>query len=222
MGIRENLYSLLEKLPDNVKLVAVTKTRSEAEILDAYGTGHRLFGENKVQELMNKRDNLPSDIQWHMVGHLQSNKVKYIAPYISLIHGVDSLKLLKVINKEGVKNNRVIDCLLQIHIAEEETKFGMSEQEVHELLNSSFTQEMENARLCGLMGMATFTDNREQIRKEFRQLSGLFRKLKDEYFKDEPGFCELSMGMSSDYDIALEEGSTLIRVGSVIFGERMY
>ncbi len=220
MGIKDNLNKLLEKLPENVTLVAVTKTRSESEVMEAFNAGHRIFGENRVQELFDKKENLPEDIQWHMVGHLQSNKVKYIAPFVSLIHGVDSLKLLKVINKEGRKNNRVIDCLLQIHIAEEETKFGMSEEEVVNVFHSPAVKDLENVRICGLMGMATFTDNRKQVRKEFSRLAGLFGKLKDKFSGEFPSFSELSMGMSSDYDIAMEEGSTMIRVGTEIFGER--
>lgn len=220
MGIKDNLNKLLDKLPENVTLVAVTKTRSESEIMEAFNSGHRIFGENRVQELVDKKENLPEEIQWHMVGHLQSNKVKYIAPFVKLIHGVDSLKLLKVINKEGRKNNRIIDCLLQIHIAEEETKFGLSEEEVVNIFSSPEIKKMGNISICGLMGMATFTDNREQIRKEFRQLAGLFGKLKDEFSEKLPCFGELSMGMSSDYDIAIEEGSTMIRVGTEIFGER--
>ncbi len=222
MNIPKNLQKLKESIPEDVKIVLVTKTRTTGEIMEAYNAGHRLFGENKVQELLQKKDHLPEDIEWHMVGHLQSNKVKYIAPFIGFIHGVDSLKLLKVINKEAVKNSRVIDCLLQIHIAREETKFGMSQEEVFQMLDSPQTADLQNIRLRGLMGMATFTDKSQQIREEFEQLADLSSRIRQGYMTLLPHFGELSMGMSSDYDIAIEKGSTMIRVGSVVFGERTY
>ena len=199
-------------------MVAVSKTKPNTAILEAYQTGHRIFGENKVQELTEKYESLPKDIEWHMIGHLQSNKVKYIAPFVSLIHGVDSFKLLKEINKRAAQNERVINCLLQIHIAEEDTKFGFDEKEVIELIKSEAFQDLKNIKVVGLMGMATFTDNENQIRKEFKSLKKIFDKLSTLYFQ----LSTLSMGMSGDYQIAIEEGSTMIRVGSSIFGERNY
>lgn len=190
--------------------------------MEAYNAGHRIFGENKVQELVPKYEAMPKDIEWHLIGHLQSNKVKYIASFVSLIHSVDSLKLLEVIDKEAQKHNRVIDCLLQIHIASEETKFGLSADELEELLSSNDFREMKNIRVVGLMGMATFTDNMAQVRMEFKFLSTLFQSVKAKYFADKPWFKELSMGMSSDYAAAVEEGSTMVRIGSNIFGHRNY
>lgn len=203
-----------------MRLVAISKTHTPGEVMLAYGAGHRIFGENKVQELIQKREDLPEDIEWHMVGHLQSNKVKYIAPFVDTIHSIDSVKLLKLVNKEGEKNDRVIKCLLQVHIADEDTKYGFSEEELFELFENSNLQELRNAPVAGLMGMATFTDDEEKIRGEFRYLSGLFNKLKTLYFADQLAFRELSMGMSGDFRIAMSEGSTLVRIGSLIFGER--
>lgn len=220
MEIRENIMALKKELPAGVKLVAITKTKPTEDILQAYHEGHTMFGENKVQELNHKHPLLPDDIQWHMVGHLQSNKVKFIAPFVNMIHSVDSLKLLQTINKEGVKNNRIIDCLLQIYIALEETKYGLSEEEVVEILNTDEVKSFTNVRICGLMGMATFTEDENVVRKEFRYLKGLFNKLKTSYFSEKSYFSELSMGMSGDYKIAVEEGSTIVRIGSLIFGER--
>jgi len=220
MGIQDNIRQFIEGLDSNVKLVAVSKTKSVGEILEAYHSGHKIFGENRIQELVYKAGELPKDIQWHMVGHLQTNKVKYIAPFIHLIHSIDSVKLLNVINKEAHKNDRIIDGLLQIHIAREETKFGLSEEEAIGILESTEYQQMRNIRLTGLMGMATFTDDMDGIRKEFRFLAGVFHRIKKRFFSEKPWFCELSMGMSGDYQIAIEEGSTLIRVGTLIFGER--
>ncbi|MFW5657254.1 MAG: YggS family pyridoxal phosphate-dependent enzyme [Bacteroidota bacterium] len=220
--IRENLERIKHILPDSVKLVAVSKTKPEEDILEAYQTGHRFFGENKVQELAKKAEQLPDDIEWHMIGHLQSNKVKYIAPFVSLIHAVDSFKLLKTIDKEAKKNNRIIPCLLQIHIATEESKFGLSEVECNEMLKSEEYQELKNVAIHGLMGMATYTDDLDQIRKEFSYLASLFARIKSEYFTEKSSFTELSMGMSNDYLIAVEEGSTMVRIGSSIFGERNY
>jgi len=222
MDIRGNIKKIVDSLAPGVKVVAVTKTRTIPEIMEAYDAGHRIFGENKVQELAGKQELLPGDIEWHMVGHLQTNKVKYIAPYVSLIHGVDSLKLLRTVNKEAFKNNRVIDCLLQVHIALEETKFGFSEEELEGLLDQLPSEDLLNVRISGLMGMATFTSDNDLIRSEFRYLAELFRKLKKSFFREKNYFCELSMGMSGDYLIAVEEGSTIVRIGSLIFGEREY
>ncbi|HNV53232.1 MAG TPA: YggS family pyridoxal phosphate-dependent enzyme, partial [Tenuifilaceae bacterium] len=200
----------------------VSKTHPVEVIMEAYNAGHRIFGENKVQELVSKYEGMPKDIEWHLIGHLQSNKVKYIAAFVSLIHSVDSIKLLEVIDKEAQKHNRVIDCLLQIHIASEETKFGLSADELEELLSSNDFKEMKNIRVVGLMGMATFTDNMAQVRMEFKFLNNLFKSVKEKYFADKPWFKELSMGMSSDYAVAVEEGSTMVRIGSNIFGHRNY
>ncbi len=217
--ISNQLSDLKEKLPQGCTLVAVSKTKPSSDIMEAYEAGHRDFGENKVQELAKKAEELPKDIQWHMIGHLQSNKVKYIASFIHLIHGVDSIKLLKEINKQGGKSDRVIDCLLQIHIANEETKFGLSEQELTDILNSEFLNELTHVRITGLMGMATNTEDEDQIRKEFQNLKNLFEKIKDsDHVNVHMG--TLSMGMSGDYEIALEEGSNMIRIGSAIFGAR--
>ncbi len=216
MSITENLAKLKRELPAHVTLVAVTKTHPPEKILEAYQAGHRIFGENKVQELVSRQEQLPKDIEWHLIGHLQTNKVKYIAPFISLIHSVDSLKLLQEINKQALKHNRTIDCLLQIHIAEEETKFGLSFGEAQQLLASNEIQQIRNIRIKGLMGMATFTSDESQIRKEFRSLKTLFGQLST----NNKQLSTLSMGMSSDYKIAIEEGSTLVRVGNAIFGSR--
>ncbi|HLU50893.1 MAG TPA: YggS family pyridoxal phosphate-dependent enzyme [Flavobacteriaceae bacterium] len=219
--IAQNLQKILSEIPENVVLVAVSKTKSEAEIMEAYQVGQRIFGENKIQEMTEKYGALPKDIQWHMIGHVQTNKVKYMAPYVSLIHGVDSFKLLKEIDKQAAKNNRIIDCLLQIHIAEEETKFGLSENELFEILNSEDFSQLKNICVKGLMGMATFTDNTVQIKKEFSYLKSLFCKIKNTKTNNlNPEI--LSMGMSGDYPIAIAEGSTMVRIGSSIFGERNY
>jgi hypothetical protein len=204
----------------DVELVAVSKTKPQADITDIYQEGQRVFGENKVQELVDKHEALEKDIQWHMIGHLQSNKVKYIASFVSLVHAVDSLKLLQVINKEAKKNNRVIKCLLQLHIADEETKFGLDVEELGFLLEHESFQAMENVEVIGLMGMATFTPDEAQVREEFGNLKKMFNRLKDVYFKDQASFKEISMGMSGDYKIAIEEGSTMVRIGSTIFGGR--
>lgn len=220
--ISEQIKSIQESLPEGVRLIAVSKFHPNEAILEAYKAGQRLFGENHVQELIAKHESLPSDIKWHFIGHLQTNKVKYIAPFISLIHGIDTPKLLKVVDKEGAKVGRVIPCLLQIHIATEETKFGFSREECLEMLSSGIISELQHVQICGLMGMATNTDDEAQIREEFHTLHSLFEELKESYFKDAPTFKELSMGMSDDYPIAIEEGSTLIRVGTKIFGERDY
>jgi len=222
MSIQTNIQEIKSSLPQHVTLVAVSKTHPVETVMEAYSAGHRIFGENKVQELVSKYEVMPKDIEWHLIGHLQSNKVKYIAAFVSLIHSVDSLKLLEVIDKEAQKHNRVIDCLLQIHIASEETKFGLSADELEELLNSNDFKEMKNIRVVGLMGMATFTDNMAQVRMEFKFLGNLFNSVKEKYFADKPWFKELSMGMSSDYTVAIEEGSTMVRIGSNIFGHRNY
>jgi len=218
----ENYRKLIQFLPDHVRLVAVSKTHSPEKIMEIYQGGHRLFGENKVQELVSKYQVLPKDIEWHMIGHLQSNKVKYIAPFISLIHSVDSVKLLDVIEKEAIKNKRAIPCLLQVHIATEETKFGFSPEELLEFLLGGQWKKYQHIVFSGLMGMATYTDNTEQIRREFKTLAELFKTIKANYFSDNEYFNTLSMGMSNDYQIAIEEGSNMIRVGSLIFGERNY
>ena len=204
----------------NALLVAVSKTKPNEQVLDIYNQGHRTFGENKVQELKEKHKTLPKDIDWHFIGHLQTNKVKDIAPFVKLIHAVDSLKLLKEINKQAAKNERVIDCLLQFHIAEESTKFGLHKDDAEHLLQSAAAMKLANVRIVGVMGMATFTDNKEQIRNEFKTLRNIFKTLKDGHFKNAAHFKEISMGMSGDYKIALKEGSTMVRVGSLIFGVR--
>ncbi len=222
MTIADNLNDILKSLPEKVKLVAVSKTKSEADIMVAYQTGQRRFGENKVQEICRKYENLPKDIEWHFIGHLQTNKVKYIAPFVSLIHAVDSLKLLKTIDSEAKKVNRIIPCLLQFHIAEEETKFGLSEEEAIELLNSPVFAALKNIEIYGVMGMATFTDDKNQVSREFDELFRIFQLLKARYFSENDNFREISMGMSDDYPVAIERGSTMVRIGSHIFGARNY
>ncbi|MEM9143508.1 MAG: YggS family pyridoxal phosphate-dependent enzyme [Bacteroidota bacterium] len=216
MSIAENVQRLKNELPAEVTLVAVSKTKPVSHILQAYEVGHRVFGENKVQEMVQKWEALPKDIQWHMIGHLQRNKVKYMAHFVDLIHGVDSLKLLLEIDKRARQHQRTIDCLLQVHIAKEETKFGLDVEELHQLLSSNTFQKMENIRVVGLMGMATFTQDRVQIKKEF----GLLKDLFDQLRRTIPNMHVLSMGMSADYDLAIAEGSTMVRVGSKIFGAR--
>jgi pyridoxal phosphate enzyme (YggS family) len=218
MSITTDLNKLVSDLPSEVSLVAVSKTKPLEAILEAYNTGHRIFGENKVQELVSKWEELPKDIQWHMIGHLQRNKVKYIAPFVSLIHSVDSLRLLKEIDKQAQKNNRVIDCLLQVHIAQESTKFGFDEEDLKELINSGVLSELSNVNIRGLMGMATFTSEQAQIKAEFASLKQIYDRQKKSFEQ----FDILSMGMSGDYQLAIAEGSTMIRVGSAIFGARFY
>jgi pyridoxal phosphate enzyme (YggS family) len=218
--IRANLQRILEELPKGVTLVAVSKTKPNEAILEAYNAGQRIFGENKVQEMTQKAEMLPKDIQWHLIGHLQRNKVKYIAPFVSLIHGVDTFKLLKEIDKEGRKNNRIIDVLLQFHIAQEETKFGFSFEEAQEMLEDPEFSAMEHVNIRGVMGMATFTENKSQVADEFRALNNYFLALQGHFFKFNPTFDTVSMGMSGDYAIAIDEGSTMVRIGSSIFGER--
>jgi len=217
--IATNLQKIKENLPEHCTLVAVSKTKPNTAILDAYEVGQLDFGENKVQELARKAEELPKDIRWHMIGHLQRNKVKYIAPFVHLIHGVDSLRLLKEINKQGEKVNRIINCLLQIHIAKEETKFGFSEEELKHLLEQGELEPLSNIRIVGLMGMATFTQDHDQIKQEFMGLSDLFNNSK-QYTLSNVEITTLSMGMSGDYQLAIEEGSTMVRVGSAIFGSR--
>jgi len=222
MCIVENLKKIKSNLKDSVRLVAVSKTKPLSDIQEAYKAGQRIFGENKVQELTGKYESLPTDIQWHMIGHLQTNKVKQIAPFVSMIHSVDSLKLLKVINKEAKKNNRVIKCLFQFFIADETTKFGMDIKIAKSILSSDEFAEMKNVNIAGVMGVATNTPYKDQIRMEFNNLKQIFDDLKSKYFSESCDFCEISMGMSHDYQIAQEEGSTLVRVGSLIFGNRNY
>lgn len=219
MSIESNLLSIKATLPEQVTLVAVSKTKPISHLMQAYEAGQRIFGENKIQEMVEKWEAMPKDIQWHMIGHVQTNKVKFMAPFVSLIHGVDSLKLLQEIDKQAKKNNRTIDCLLQIYIAEEETKFGLDEEEVGTLLSSSMFKELKNIRVVGLMGMATFTDNQNQIKKEFTHLKTIFDNRKIINTSN----CQLntiSMGMSGDYKLAIDCGSTMVRIGSSIFGGR--
>jgi pyridoxal phosphate enzyme (YggS family) len=215
MSIKDNLLQIQTTIPANVTLVAVSKTKPVADLMEAYNAGQRVFGENKIQEMTEKWEQMPKDIQWHMIGHVQTNKVKYMAEYVSLIHGVDSLKLLHEINRQAAKHNRVIDCLLQVYIAEEESKFGLDENELNGIINF-ISQNSEvvykNIRIVGLMGMATFTDNQTQIKKEFQHLKSIFDK--------HPQLTTLSMGMSGDYQLAIECGSTMVRIGSSIFGNR--
>ncbi|MDR7211498.1 YggS family pyridoxal phosphate-dependent enzyme [Flavobacterium piscis] len=219
MSIQSNLNTIKSGLPEDVTLVAVSKTKPVSDLMQAYEAGQRIFGENKIQEMADKYEQMPKDIQWHMIGHVQTNKVKFMAPFVSLIHGVDSLKLLQEINKQALKNNRIIECLLQIYIAEEESKFGLDENELKELLSSPEFKDMKNIRILGLMGMATFTDAQNQIKKEFTHLKFVFdsiKKLKTENCE----FNTISMGMSGDYQLAIECGSTMVRIGSSIFGGR--
>ena len=222
MNIAQNIEKInAELVGTSARLIAVTKTKPVADLQAAYDGNCKIFGENKVQEMVEKWEILPKDIEWHLIGHLQSNKVKYMASFVSMIHSIDSLKLLQEVDKQALKNNRVIDCLLQIYIAQEETKFGLSEDEAREILDSEEFKAMKNVRIVGVMGMATFTDNQEQIRLEFRGLKAFFDTLKTEYISTENlQLMEVSMGMSGDYLIAAEEGSTLVRVGSAIFGSR--
>lgn len=221
-SITAQLNKLKKTIPDQVKLVAVSKTKPVEDILEAYKAGQRHFGENKAQEMETKHEQLPTDIVWHFIGHLQTNKVKYIAAYVSLIEAVDSLKLLKEINKQAAKNERIIPCLLQFHIAEEDTKFGLDQDEAAALLESEAFKKMKNIQIVGVMGMATFTEDMDQVRREFKHLKTIFDWLKSKYFVVDDSFREISMGMSSDYQVAIEEGATIVRIGSLIFGERNY
>jgi hypothetical protein len=220
MSISQNIDKVLKSIPENVKLIAVSKTKPQEDIVEAYEGGYKIFGENKPQELKQKFEALPKDIEWHFIGHLQTNKVKYIAGFVQLIHAVDSMKLLREINKQALKHNRVINCLLQFHIAQEESKFGYDLAEAKGMLNSEAFENLEGINIVGVMGMATFTDNQDQVRAEFKQLKGNYDVLKSEFFQDKTDFTEISMGMSGDYELAIEEGSTMVRVGSSIFGAR--
>ncbi|MBR0323791.1 MAG: YggS family pyridoxal phosphate-dependent enzyme [Bacteroidales bacterium] len=220
--IQENLNIVRATVPSNVTLIAVSKTKPVSDLQEAYDAGQRIFGENKALEMRDKYQELPKDIQWHFIGHLQTNKIKYIAPFVTLIHAIDSLSLLEAVNKEAAKNNRIIDCLLQFHIAQEETKFGLDMEEAKSLLESESFKNLKNINICGVMGMATFTDDVVQVRNEFKNLRNIFEALKENYFKANDSFKEISMGMSDDYPIAIEEGATMVRVGSKIFGARNY
>ncbi len=220
MGISSNLLEIKSRLPATCKLIAVTKTQPVENILEAYHAPHRLFGENKVQELTAKAEALPRDIEWHMIGHLQTNKVKFLAPFVGMIHGIDSPRLLAEVNKQAGKHGRIIPCLLQVHIALEESKFGFSESEINDLLSSNQILQWSNVRIEGLMGMATFTDDSVRVRSEFRSLRTLFDKIREQRLPPSVRMSELSMGMSGDYHIAVEEGSTMVRIGTAIFGER--
>lgn len=216
--IKENLTTVRNNIPSHVTLVAVSKTKPNELIEEAYNSGQRVFGENKAQELKNKAEVLPKDIDWHFIGHLQTNKVKYIAPYASLVHSIDSLKLLTEVNKQALKHNRVIDCLLQFYIAKEQTKFGLSLDEANELLISNEFTNLKNIKIVGVMGMASFVNSEEQVRGEFSSLKNIFDQLQNSFFQQSEDFKIISMGMSGDYKIAIEEGSTMVRVGSSIFG----
>ncbi|MDM8001996.1 MAG: YggS family pyridoxal phosphate-dependent enzyme [Bacteroidota bacterium] len=220
-SIAENIRKLQEELPEHVSVVAVTKTRTPAEALEAYDAGLRTFGENRVQELVSKKPLLPDDISWHIIGHLQSNKVRQAVAAASVIESVDTLRLLRLIDAEAIAQGRSVDCLLQVHIASEETKSGFAIAEIEETDWSAVAASLKGARICGLMGMATFTDDTEQVRAEFRTLTGIFRKMRDDHFSESAHFREISMGMSGDWRVAVDEGSTMIRVGTLIFGERI-
>ena len=220
MTAKDKINNLLTEIPQNVKLVAVSKTMPVSTIHEFYSAGHKIFGENKVQEIMAKHPELPDDIEWHFIGHLQRNKVKYIIPFVALIHGVDSLKLLQEINKQAEKVSRKIGCLLQFHIATEESKFGFDLKEAQVLLESKEYAELKNININGVMGMATYTDDQKLVRSEFRSLHSIFQELKRSYFNDSVAYKDISMGMSGDYKIAIEEGSTIIRIGSKLFGSR--
>ena len=222
MSIAQNIVQLKTSLPQGVTLVAVSKFHPVEALWEAYNAGQRVFGESRAQELSAKQKVLPEDIEWHFIGHLQSNKIKYMIPYVAMIHGIDTYKLLAEVNKQAVKAGRIINCLLQIHGAQEETKFGFSFDECREMLTGDEWKELKNIRICGLMGMATNTDNTSQIQDEFHKIHKLFTELKSSVFKGDEYFCELSMGMSHDYPIAIREGSTMIRIGTSIFGEREY
>lgn len=222
MSIAQNLEAVGRQLPVGVQLVAVSKTHPVEALQEAYSAGQRAFGENKVQELLQKQPLMPADVEWHLIGHLQTNKVRQVLPYVRMIHSVDSQRLLETIDREAQRINRVVDCLLQVHIACEETKFGLTDQELRSLLADGLLAQLRNVRVVGLMGMASFTDSQEQVRAEFRHLRSLFEELRQQYALDMPYFKELSMGMSHDYLLAVEEGSTMVRVGSLIFGVRNY
>lgn len=220
IDIALNINTLKQQIHASVKIVAVSKTKPASDILIAYQSGHRCFGENRVQELLTKKDNLPDDIEWHFLGHLQSNKVKQVVPFVSMIQSVDSFKLLSIINKESAKVNRIINCLLQLYIAKEETKFGFNMEEIIQMVESEEYRGLSNVRICGVMGMATFTEEMEIVRKEFIYLRNCFSIIKEKYFSGDAHFTEISMGMSGDFRVAVEEGSTMVRIGNIIFGER--
>jgi pyridoxal phosphate enzyme (YggS family) len=221
MSVQQNLHDIRKNIPSGCTLIAVSKTQPPEKILEAYQAGQRVFGENRAQELASKAKELPADIEWHMIGHLQTNKVKYIAPVVSLIHSVDSPKLLEEIDRQAQKVKRVIPCLLQVHIAEEDTKFGFSPEEIVSFIDSNDWIKLANIEVRGLMGMATFTDDEAQLRREFRTLKSLYDRLKARSLPDRVSMRELSMGMSGDYKLAIEEGSTMVRIGTAIFGERL-
>ncbi len=220
--VKGHLNEVLSSLPEGVRLVAISKYHPNEYIEEAYAEGQRIFGESHEQELRQKVETLPHDILWHFIGHLQTNKIKYIIPFVTLIHSIDSANLLEAVNKEAAKHDRVVDCLLQFHIAQEETKFGLDQDEARQLLDSEAFKQMKNVRICGVMGMATFTEDMDEVRKEFKHLKEIFDTLKTNYFAGQPHFKEVSMGMSDDYPIAVEEGATMVRVGSKIFGARNY
>ena len=222
MYIAEQITKLRNELPEGVNLLAISKYQPIEALQEAYDAGQRMFGENHIQEMASKAAVLPKDIAWHFTGHVQTNKIKYMASFVSLIHAVDSFRLLREINKHAAKHERVIDCLLQIHIAQEDTKYGLTIDECRELLATEPWRELANVRIVGLMAMGSNTDDMEQVRGEFRQMKRLFDELKDTYFADEPSFCQLSEGMTDDYPIAIEEGSTIVRIGSMTFGDRVY
>ncbi len=222
MGVKENLLKIKSELPEHVKLVAVSKTHPVEKIMEAYQAGHKVFGENKVQEMVAKYEQLPKDIEWHLIGHLQTNKVKYIVPFVALIHSVDSEKLLNEINKRAARVDRVIDCLIEIHIAQEESKFGMGFDQAEKFFDEKIFDKYPYVNIRGFMGMATFTDDQNLVRKEFRSLREFFDHVKQTYMKNKEGFNLLSMGMSGDYRIAIEEGSNIVRIGTAIFGQRNY
>ncbi len=220
LDIASNIRNLRQQIPAEVKIVAVSKTNPISAIMEAYSAGQRMFGENRVQELLQKKDFLPADIEWHMIGHLQTNKVKLVVPVAAMIQSVDSFRLLMAINAEASKINHTVNCLLQIFIADEETKYGFSMDEAEEMLDSDEFRAMQSVRICGVMGMATLSEDAEQIRREFKHLTGYYERLKSRYYAEDENFREISMGMSGDYEIAIEEGSTMVRIGSLIFGSR--
>ena len=219
MAIAENLQKIKATLPESVQLVAVSKTKPQSAITEAYNAGQRIFGENRIQEMQEKAEALPKDIQWHMIGHVQDNKIKYMADFVSMVHGMDKEKRLKALNKEAAKVDRIIDCLVQIHIAEEDTKFGFDYQEAEALFQKDLEEVYPNIRVCGLMGMATFTDDQEQVQREFKGLHSFYQKVKTQLYNKDY-FNTLSMGMSGDYKLAIEQGSNMVRIGSSIFGAR--
>ena len=222
MSVAENLNKIKSTLPAGVRLVAVSKTKPESDIMEAYNAGHRIFGENHAQEMKQKHADLPADIEWHFIGHLQTNKIKYIVDYVKLIHSIDSANLLQAVNKEAAKHGVVVDCLLQFFIATEETKFGMNLDEARQLLESDEFKAMQNVRICGVMGIGSLTDDKDQTNREFTHLKQIFDTLKTDYFAASDEFKEISMGMSGDYQLAIAHGSTMVRVGSSIFGQRYY